>query len=117
LAGHGIETDVGLPEDVRFPPDVEALLFRTAQEALRNVMAHAAASRVGVQLSRPDHRAVLEVRDNGKGFDIEELPLRANGGHVGLRVLAELAQEAGATFNLRSDPGSGTTVHIEVPLQ
>lgn len=115
LAARGVEASVNLPDDLDFPPNVEALLFRATQEALRNVITHAGAHHVDISLSRPDHCAVLEVRDDGRGFDpsvVEHQPVK---GHVGLRVLADLADDAGGCLDIRSQPGTGTCVHLEVP--
>ena len=117
LGAHGVDATVDLPEDLRFPSEVEALLYRAAQEALRNVVAHARARHVDIRLSRPDHRAVLDVADDGVGFDPAVAPDRPAQGHVGLRVLADLAAEAGGQFEVTSRPGDGTHVHLEVPTR
>ena len=117
LAAHDIEATVDLPEDLQFPADVEALLYRAAQEAIRNVVTHARARHVDISLSRPDHLAVLEVADNGVGFDPKRLANRPAEGHVGLRVLADLAADAGGRFEVVSHPGNGTRVHLEVPTR
>ena len=116
LAAHGIDASLDLPEDLRFPAEVEALLYRVAQEALRNVVAHAGARRVDVRLSRPDHRAVLDVTDDGAGFDPTVAAGRADEGHLGLRVLSDLATDAGGSVDVSSQPGRGTHVHLEVPV-
>ena len=99
LAAHDIEATVDLPEDLQFPADVEALLYRAAQEAIRNVVTHARARHVGV------------------GFDPKRLANRPAEGHVGLRVLADLAADAGGRFEVVSHPGNGTRVHLEVPTR
>jgi signal transduction histidine kinase len=117
LAARGVETAIDLPDDIAFPADVEALLFRVTQEALRNVDAHAGASHVDICLSRPNHRAVLDVRDDGSGFDPAAVADRPGQGHVGLRVLADLAQDAGGDLEIRSEPGAGTLVHLDVPTR
>jgi signal transduction histidine kinase len=117
LAAHGIETSIDLPTDLQFPPDVEELLFRATQEALRNVVAHAGARRVHISLARPDHRAVLEVRDDGVGFDPATVGDRDSNGHLGLRVMADLAHDAGGQFEIHSQSGTGTCVHLEVPTR
>ena len=117
LAAHGVDATLELPDDLHFPPDVEALLYRAAQEALRNVVAHAGATHVDIRLSRPDHRAVLDVADNGSGFDPTVANEKPAAGHVGLRVLADLAAEAGGRFDVSPGPSGGTTVHLEVPTR
>jgi signal transduction histidine kinase len=86
-------------------PEREALLFRSAQEALRNVASHAEASRVDVRVVRDDGRVLLEVDDDGIGFVPANAHTREQRGHVGLRLLVE------------SKPGEGTRVHVEVPAE
>ena len=117
LGVHGIEANVELPEDLRFPPDVEALLYRAAQEAVRNVVSHARASHVDIRLHRPDHSAVLDVADDGVGFDVPTTLEQPATGHVGLRVLSDLVRDAGGRVEIRSEPGAGARVHVEVPTR
>ena len=117
LSVHGVDATLDLPDDLRFPSDVEALLYRAAQEALRNVVAHAGARHVDIRLSRPDHRAVLDVADDGVGFDPAEAAARPAQGHVGLRVLSDLAADAGGSFEITSRRGDGTHLHLEVPIR
>ena len=117
LGAHGLDATLDLPEDLSFPSDVEALLYRCAQEALRNVVAHASARHVDIRLSRPDHRAVLEVADDGVGFDPAAAAKRPTEGHVGLRVLSDLAADAGGVLEVTPRPDGGTRVHMEVPTR
>lgn len=117
LAAHGVETTIDLPDDLEFPPDIEALLFRATQEALRNVVGHADARHVAIRLHRPDHTAVLDVEDDGIGFDPGRLVERRGQGHVGLRVLSDLTADAGGALGIDSRPGGGTRLHVEVPLR
>ena len=117
LGVHGIEANVELPEDLRFPSDVEALLYRAAQEAVRNVVSHARASHVDIRLHRPDHSAVLDVADDGIGFDVPSALEQPATGHVGLRVLSDLVRDAGGRVEIRSEPGAGARVHVEVPTR
>ena len=115
LATHGIEASVELPDDLRFAADVEALLYRAAQEAVRNVVTHARAQHVDIKLHRPDHTAVLDVCDDGVGFDVQPTVSRPASGHVGLRVLTDLVEEAGGCVDIVSAPGAGARIHVEVP--
>ncbi len=117
LATHGVEARLELGEDLGLPPEVEALLYRSAQEALRNVVAHARARTVHVSVSRADHTAVLDVVDDGVGFDPAAVADRPVEGHVGLRVLADLVAEAGGHLDVTSRPGGGARVHLEVPTR
>jgi len=117
LSAHGIEARVDMPDDISYPSDTEAVLYRAAQEAVRNVVAHADAQHLDITLSRPDHRAVLDVTDDGVGFDLATLPDRVRDGHVGLRVLSDLVADAGGRVAVVSRPDFGTSIHVEVPIQ
>jgi two-component system, NarL family, sensor kinase len=112
----GVAVDVDVPSDLALAPDVEALLFRIGQETMRNVVSHAGAEHVQVGVSRADGRVRMVVRDDGRGFDAAA----ANGapsaeGHFGLRAMQSLTEDAGGTFAVRSRPGEGTAVEVEVP--
>ena len=95
-------------DGTRTPDD--PLVYRAAREALRNVAQHAQASRVDVSVSG----GRLEVRDDGRGFDAAERARRREEGHVGLSLLEDLVRRAGGTLEVRSEPGAGTTVVMEV---
>ncbi len=101
----------------RFSPEVELVLFRIAQEALRNVGKHSGASKAGLTLEFGDGKTVLTVKDEGKGF---ELPERVDdltvAGKLGLAGMQERAQLIGGSLRLDSVPGKGTTVTLEVPV-
>jgi signal transduction histidine kinase len=116
LAARGIETTLDVAPDLILPEDVEALVFRGAQEALRNVLTHASARSVTVTVDAGSGAAVLEVSDDGRGFDIEGLTSRRAEGHLGLGLLSELARDAGGHVEIRSGEGTGTTIRMEVPL-
>jgi signal transduction histidine kinase len=99
--------------------DTTRLLYRTAQEGLRNVVAHAGASHVDVRVDVPANGdggpAVLEVADDGCGIDGDAVP--APDGHVGLKGLAGLAATMGASLMIDTTPGRGTTLRLEVPVR
>src|SRR4029079_12704016 len=95
--------------------EVEQLVFRTAQEAMRNVGAHAAATHVDLAVRRGNGAERLRVRDDGRGFDDGTLSSRRAEGHMGLAMLRDLAESAGGTLEVTSAPVSGTTVVLEVP--
>jgi len=120
LTDAGVATEVHVqPEAGALTPDAESLLFRASQEAIRNVTAHARAKNVRVHVKVPDDgaAAVLEVEDDGVGFaPVTEDEARADG-HLGLKVLGDLARDAGGTLNVTSSPGAGTRVRLEVPLR
>jgi two-component system, NarL family, sensor kinase len=105
LQAEGIATELRMDDGV---PEAEALVYRVALEALRNVQAHAGASRVRVEVSR--HRLV--VADDGRGFTDDERARRGEAGHVGLTLLEGLVREADGRLDVRSQPGEGTTVEL-----
>jgi len=104
---------IDVPDVVDVPEETAALLFRVAQEALLNVGRHAQATDVALLLRQEPDRVVLEVIDDGVGF---ETGATAEAGHFGLRVLTDLAAAAGATLDLATAPGQGTRLRLEVPL-
>jgi two-component system NarL family sensor kinase len=107
----GLETSVDLEGAGELSPEVEALFFRTTQEALRNVMKHAGAKHVDVAVVRTNGHATLTVRDDGRGFD----PASRPDGHFGLRILRDLARDGGGDLTVDSAPGRGTTLRMEAP--
>jgi len=98
------------------PDEEQLVLFRIVQEALSNTRRHAEASRAWVTLEFGDDKTTLTVKDNGKGF---ELPPRigdlASTGKLGLAGMQERAQLINGKLTLKSQPGKGTTVTVEVP--
>jgi len=106
----GLETHLEMDGAGELAPEVEALFFRATQEALRNVMKHAGAKHVDVEVERTNGRSALIVRDDGRGFD----PSMRPEGHFGLRILRDLAREAGGDLTLESAPTLGTTLRLEV---
>lgn len=115
VSRRGIVVDLDVEDELALPPDVEALLFRVGQESLRNVVRHAGAAHVGVRVAREKGEAVLEVADDGRGFDPGASTSLTNG-HLGLRALESLTVDAGGRFAVRSRPGEGTHVRAEVPV-
>jgi signal transduction histidine kinase len=107
----GIDAHLDVDQESNLPPEVQALFFRAAQEALRNVVKHAGARRVDVEVARRNGRATLKVTDDGGGFDVDGGP---DGAHFGLRLLEDLAREAGGDFAIETAPGRGTTLRLEV---
>ncbi|MBI4934387.1 MAG: sensor histidine kinase [Actinobacteria bacterium] len=112
----GVRTRLDVaPEASQLSREAVSLLYRSAQETLRNVVTHAYATEVSVTVVVDGHRAVLVVDDDGVGFDPEVLANRAKRGHVGLRSLVGLIQDAGGQIEVRSMPGVGTRVEVVVP--
>lgn len=104
--GVTVQLDLEPVEELGLSEADERLVYRVAQECLRNVAAHAAPCTATVRLWREDGFAVLDVLDDGPGFDPNLLRAPAEG-HFGLRVLADLATDAGATLQVASAPGRG----------
>jgi PAS domain S-box-containing protein len=101
----------------RLPAFLEPVLFRIIQEALNNVGKHARANTVWIELDLESLEAVaLRVRDDGAGFDPAVLDQLFQRGHLGLRQMRERVENLKGTFELRSQLGSGTEIHIVLPL-
>lgn len=105
-----LEVDVALG---RLGVDETELLYRVAQEGLRNVVQHADATAVEIRVLREDGTLVMTVHDDGPGIDPTALPRET--GHLGLRALAGLAGTVGGSLMLASGPEEGTTLRLEVP--
>jgi signal transduction histidine kinase len=95
----------------RLRPGTEQELYRVAQEALNNVVKHAHASRATVRLAVCADRALLDVVDDGVGFE----PALRGGDGYGLPGMRERAERLGGTLRVESAPGGGTRVRVEVP--
>lgn len=93
------------------PYEITGVIYRITQEALRNVAKHAGKTHVKVTLEKRGQRLLLEVKDLGEGFDIND---RNRG--LGLVIMAERARLVQGLFSLESSLGHGTTVRVEVPL-
>ncbi len=90
-------------------PEARTVVYRIAQEAVSNVCKHARASRVDVTLSEYDGGVLVEIKDDGAGFDATT-PRHAPPGHLGLLVMRERAEQSGGWCTVESEPGLGTTV-------
>ena len=113
----GVDVEVTAPEANQLPKTPTALIYRAAQEGLRNVVSHSRAKNAWVTLSQTSTSAVLEVRDNGVGFDDSRLEAAFTEGHLGIRALSGLASDAGGTLKVSSMPAGGTCLRLEVPLR
>lgn len=116
LAGAGVETRVELADEQPVSRDVASVLYRAAQESVRNAVTHSHAERVALSLDYDGGTATLIVRDNGVGFDpgADQDDGRP---HFGLLLMGELVAEAGGEALVESSPGWGTTVVVEVPVR
>ena len=120
LAHHA--STVGTPEGLtvvvhgpkqRLPlsPEVEAQLFAIGREAIANAVKHSAAQRAWVHVDAQDGSFLMEIGDNGTGFDAR----LDHPGHYGLQSMRTRAAEAGASLSIRSVPGRGTVVRVQLP--
>jgi two-component system, NarL family, sensor kinase len=110
-AGFAVRLD--LQSRRRHPHD--GLLLATARELLANSVQHADARNVIVRLAEDDGAVTLEVRDDGRGFEIGDLPARLAAGHIGLQSQRERIESLGGRMDIHTTPGRGTTVQIRVP--
>jgi two-component system NarL family sensor kinase len=115
LRAAGVDVELDLAEHAGLAPDAQALVYRVAEEALRNAQHHAGAEHVSVRLRRVDGRARLRVRDDGRGFAAEELAGRHADGHRGLALLRDLAADAGGELTVQAAPGHGTDLELDTP--
>ncbi len=112
-----LDTELDLA-DVRLPEHIEIALYRIAQEGLQNIVKHAGASVARLRFAvDAEDIARLEIADNGIGFDTFENPLGSDEmGGYGVLSMAERAELVGGRLNIRSRPGSGTTVTATIPV-
>jgi signal transduction histidine kinase len=108
------EIELDVDADFESDPARDREALRIAQEALQNALRHAGAERVIVRLRAEDGRLLLEVADDGSGFDPQAPELRSR--HLGLTSMEERALELGGRLEIRSAPGAGTTVRLETGL-
>jgi signal transduction histidine kinase len=106
-----IDTRVERPLD----HDTEEIVYRATQEALRNVVRHAAATAVEISLSANGDGTKLTIADDGRGMSAADLAEQRAAGHMGLALLADRVQSLGGQVSIASEPGRGTRVSIEIP--
>ncbi len=111
----GISTHLKIEGEIRLPPIAELQLLRIIQESLTNVRKHARATRAEIEISQSDGKCVAIVSDDGTGFD-PATKHRADFPRFGLAIMRERAESIDGKLELRSEPGKGTRVRIELPL-
>lgn len=107
-----IPVTVDVADDARYPQAVESAVYFCCLEALNNVAKYADASRASVRIDREDGRLRFEVADDGRGFDVE-----ATTQGTGLQGMADRLDALGGGFEVRSTPGSGTTISGSLTLR
>ncbi|WP_439592251.1 sensor histidine kinase [Microbacterium sp.] len=110
-----VTIDLDVQEPLPLSGAHEQLIYRVAQETLRNAATHAAPCRVTVLLRSVDGDVVFTVDDDGRGFDAGILTQKPADGHLGTRVLMDLANDAGAELSVASGPGLGTRWCLRIP--
>jgi signal transduction histidine kinase len=104
-------------EDLRLRADTEYMLYRIVQEALANVVRHAAATSATITFSGTEDIATLTIADDGRGFQVPaSLVALLRTGHFGLAGIREQAEHLGGSCMVTSAPDKGTTVQVQVPL-
>ncbi len=110
-----IQVDAG---SLRYASELELGVFRIAQEATTNAVRHASAHRLAVSLRQEAGRLVLEVQDDGNGFDVQaEMAAALSTGHLGLSGMAERARLLGGDLEISSAAGKGALVVAAVPVR
>ena len=112
-ARHGISVEIKSSVEPDLPFEAKEALYRIAQEALHNAARHARANKVDLRLNYTAQEIVLEVADDGVGFD----PTGLFVGHLGLRSMRERAMRQGGTLDIESAPGLGTRVRARIPVR
>jgi len=115
----GIDAHLEVDEQVEtlpLPASTEIQLVRIVQEALANVRKHAGARSARVAIAAEDGELVVEVEDDGRGFDVEHRH-RTGWPHFGLQTMRERAEAIGGRLELVSAPGEGTRIVVRVPLE
>jgi signal transduction histidine kinase len=102
---------LGLNE--RLPENIETVIYRVLQELINNIIKHAQANEVTIQLIRESNEFMLMVEDNGKGFDLEKT-MQQQG--IGLKNITSRVEYLNGQVNYDTAVGKGTTVIIEIPL-
>jgi len=103
----------GAPKELN--PVVRDEAYRFVAEALRNALRHAEAKRIEVEIRYDEELLKLRIRDDGKGIDEGVLDKKFAPGHWGLRGMRERAKLIGASFEMWSNPGSGTEIELKIP--
>jgi two-component system sensor histidine kinase DegS len=120
-AADQVATALGIPVHLELedgvdtlPETVEVVTLRIIQEALQNARKHGQPSEIRVRMARDAAGWIVEVRDDGRGFDADDPPVGGRR-HFGLQFMRERAELIGARFEVRSSPNLGTAVRMTIP--
>lgn len=115
----GIKVDYFLDDlsKLRLAPEVEVAVYRIIQETLANVAKHARASSVSVVAMLRNSALRIVVEDDGEGFDIDKVMEGAHEKRLGLLGMQERTSLIGGKFTIESQPGDGTTIFLEIPVE
>lgn len=111
-ARYKLAVEQELDEEPDLSLEKKQALYRIVQEAFHNIVKHAHASAIVLRLVRQENNVLLEVRDNGQGFD----PTGSFPGHLGMRSMRERATKIGGTLTITSAPGQETCIWVRVPI-
>jgi signal transduction histidine kinase len=119
LAKRGLDVAIKVTgSKTKLPSYTETILFRIIQEALTNIVKHSGANQVKVRLHLGDTTAIVQVEDNGTGFNVEAtLKRKSIRRKLGIHGMMERAALLGGTLTIQSQPGHGTSLHVEVPVK
>jgi signal transduction histidine kinase len=116
LGPRGVSVRCEFGELSRLPPELETALFRLCQEAISNVARHAQATHALVEVAADGADLVVDVEDDGRGFDLAAVQQREGRPHWGLLGIVERAELLGGGARIDSSPGAGTRVEVRIPL-
>jgi signal transduction histidine kinase len=114
LTEAGMAVSVDIPSFVSVSAERATVLYRAAQEAVRNILSHSHATTVLVKLEQEARLVVLTITDDGVGFDTDHGTPNPAHAHFGLGLLDDMANDSGGEMHLRSAPGCGTTLRFEL---
>lgn len=110
----GIPIESNPTPDVELPPEAQVQLQRIVQEGLSNIRKHANATKANLEWLLSDSWLTLRITDNGRGFDLDDVPPTAR---HGLRIMRERADLLEADFQITSQPGQGTEISVVLPMR
>ncbi|MBA7646421.1 hypothetical protein ES703_54185 [subsurface metagenome] len=109
-------SEVGTP--VRLPSSMEIAVYRVVQETLTNVRKHANATKVNLRLQFQPDKLLVEIRDNGSGFDLSQtLDSAISVGHMGLLGMKQRVEMLGGDIRIKTGEGDGTAIILSLPIQ